>query len=130
MSEERGMPVTRDEVFEALRAVPEPCSITMQRTPTDIVAMGLVESIVVEGSTVEVCLVLTDTACVHFNGMRDYVTSVLLTHDGIDSVSVTMSTSSLWTTDRMNPSKGPWRETPRTLQLQPVKKRAPETTQI
>ena len=37
----------REAVMAALASVPEPCSIAMRR-PTDIVAMGLVESVTIE----------------------------------------------------------------------------------
>jgi metal-sulfur cluster biosynthetic enzyme len=91
---------TRDEVREALRAVPEPCSIAMGDT-LDICEMGLVEEIDIDGAHVSVELVLTDTSCVHFMSMRRYITDVLLELEGVDSVDVAMSTRKLWTPDRV-----------------------------
>lgn len=98
--------VSPDQVFEAMRAVPEPCSIAMSR-PRDIVDMGLVESVRVDGGTAEVCLVLTDPSCVHFAAMRSYITDTLLDIDGIDDVTVTMSTTQLWMPNRMSPVRAP-----------------------
>jgi metal-sulfur cluster biosynthetic enzyme len=97
------MTLTPAAIFEALRAVPEPCSIAMS-VPQDIVSMGLVEDIRVEGSAVALSLVLTDPSCVHFTAIRRYITDVLLELDGITSVEVRMSTTQLWTPDRMNPT--------------------------
>jgi metal-sulfur cluster biosynthetic enzyme len=100
------MTLTPQEVFEALRSVPEPCSIAMSE-PTDIVSMGLVESIRVDGGNVAVSLVLTDPSCVHFTALRTYMSDLLCERDDVDSVEVIMSTTQLWTADLMNPSGPP-----------------------
>jgi len=93
--------VTRTEVLERLRQVPEPCSILM-RTRLDIVEMGLVDEIDIDADgCVRVVLVLTDPSCVHFLSMRRYITDVLLEHPGIRAVDVVMSTDELWTPERM-----------------------------
>lgn len=102
----RVTPVSAEQVFERLREVPEPCSIAMA-APQSIVDMGLVESISVDGPTVRVCLVLTDPSCVHFMSMRRYIRDVLARLDGVRDVVVTMSTTRLWTPDRMNPRTTP-----------------------
>ena len=96
------MAPTRQAIMEALRAVPEPCSIAM-RTPMDICEMGLVEEVEVRDGRVRVVLVLTDPSCVHFVSMRRYITDVLAGLDGVESVEVAMSTTQLWTTDRLRP---------------------------
>lgn len=92
--------VTEAEVMIALRAVPEPCSLAM-KTPMDITEMGLVESVTIDGGAVAVVLVLTDPSCVHFLSMRTYIRDELLQLDGVQTVDVTMSTSQLWTEDRL-----------------------------
>jgi metal-sulfur cluster biosynthetic enzyme len=94
------MSVTREDVLEALRAVPEPCSIAM-RAPMDICEMGLVEDIEIGGGHVVVTLVLTDPSCVHFGAMRRFITDELLRLDAVETVSVAMSTRTLWTPDRV-----------------------------
>jgi len=92
--------MTRDSVLEALRGVPEPCSIAM-KTPMDICEMGLVEEIEIAGGHVGVTLVLTDPSCVHFTAMQRFITDELLELEGVESVSVGLSTRTLWTPDRV-----------------------------
>jgi metal-sulfur cluster biosynthetic enzyme len=94
------MAVGVEEVMAALRSVPEPCSIAM-KTPLDITEMGLVEDVAVDGGSVAVVLVLTDPSCVHFLSMRRFIRDALLELDGVDAVEVTMSTTQLWTSDRL-----------------------------
>jgi metal-sulfur cluster biosynthetic enzyme len=91
---------TRERVLEALRTVPEPCSIAMGDT-MDICEMGLVEQIDIDGSAVTIELVLTDTSCVHFMSMRRYIADAVMEIDGVDTVEVGMSTRTLWTPDRV-----------------------------
>jgi metal-sulfur cluster biosynthetic enzyme len=88
-----------DEIRERLRTVPEPCGLLM-RTPIDICEMGLVDEISCSDGRVRVELVLTDASCVHFGGLRRYITDVLLELPGVDTVEVTASTTKLWTPDR------------------------------
>ena len=90
---------TEDQIRAQLRMVPEPCSLLM-RTPLDICEMGLVEEISCADGRVHIELVLTDTSCVHYVGMRRYITDVLLELPGVETVEVTMSTTKLWTPDR------------------------------
>jgi metal-sulfur cluster biosynthetic enzyme len=90
---------SRDEVMERLRTVPEPCGLLM-REPIDICQMGLVEQIACDQGVVRIELVLTDTSCVHFSGLRRYITDVVGELPGVESVVVTASTTRLWTPDR------------------------------
>src|SRR5918996_721888 len=94
------MTVLREQVVEAMRAVPDPCSIAM-RTPMDVVEMGLIGEVRIEGGHVTVELVLTDPSCVHFRSMSTYIRDVLTGLDGIESVDVVQTTSTLWTPDRV-----------------------------
>jgi metal-sulfur cluster biosynthetic enzyme len=105
-----GVSPTPEAVLDLLRTVPEPCSLSMA-CPTDIVSMGLVDTVDIHGGRVDVCLVLTDPSCVHFAAMRRYISDVLVGCDGVDEVAVTMSTSQLW---------DPHRREPRRLTLTPV----------
>jgi metal-sulfur cluster biosynthetic enzyme len=93
---------TEEEIRTQLRKVPEPCALLM-RTPLDICEMGLVDEISCGGGTVRVELVLTDTSCAHYAGLRGYITDVLLELPGVQSVEVTISTTKLWTPDRRDP---------------------------
>jgi len=100
------MTTTADLVFEALRTIPEPCSIAMG-APESLASMGLVESIDIVGDRVDVSLVLTDPSCVHFLSMRRYIVDTVGALDGVAEVTVRMSTTRLWTADRMNPHTPP-----------------------
>jgi len=93
-------PVPAEDAIRAqLRKVPEPCGLLM-RAPLDICEMGLVDEISCSGGRVRVVLVLTDPSCVHFGGMRRYITDVVGELPGVDAVEVTISTTTLWTPDR------------------------------
>lgn len=94
------MTAPSEELVRArLRAVPEPCGLLM-RSPMDICEMGLVESVECADGHVRVELVLTDTSCVHFSGLRRYITDLLRELPGVETVAVTASTTTLWTPDR------------------------------
>jgi metal-sulfur cluster biosynthetic enzyme len=94
---------TLDAIRAQLRKVPEPCGLLM-RAPLDICEMGLVDEISCSGGRVRVVLVLTDPSCVHFGGMRRYITDVLLELPGVNAVEVAISTTTLWTPDRRQPA--------------------------
>lgn len=96
---------SEEDIRAQLATVPEPCGLLM-RSPLDICQMGLVEKIEREAGCVRVELVLTDTSCVHFAGMRRYITDALLTLPGVERVEVTASTTVLWTPDRVRPQDG------------------------
>jgi metal-sulfur cluster biosynthetic enzyme len=95
----RAVSPTHEAVLEALRRVPEPCSIAM-RAPIDICEMGLVEDVRIDDGHVRVELVLTDPSCAHFMSMRRYIADVVGELDGVEEVDVVMSTRTLWTPDR------------------------------
>jgi metal-sulfur cluster biosynthetic enzyme len=101
------MTPTPDVVLEALRKVPEPCSIAMRKVPLDIVEMGLVDDVHIAEGNVRVELVLTDPSCVHFTSMRRFIRDVLMRLDGVETVEVVMSTKKLWTADRMDVRRAP-----------------------
>lgn len=88
-----------ERVRYELRRVPEPCGLLM-REPIDICEMGLVEHVECHDGEVRVELVLTDTSCVHFSGLRRYIADVVGALPGVRSVHVTASTTIMWTPDR------------------------------
>ena len=100
------MSIDAQQVFAALERVPEPCSIAMGAAES-IVSMGLVESVDVDGDTVDVSLVLTDPSCVHFTAMRRYIVDEVTASTAASTVRVRMSTTQLWTPERMHPSAPP-----------------------
>jgi metal-sulfur cluster biosynthetic enzyme len=95
-----GVSVVRRQLQEALRRVPEPCSIAM-RAPMDIVEMGLVGDLRIGHGHVIVELVLTDPSCAHFRSLQRFISDALLEVDSVDSVEVVLSTRTLWTPDRV-----------------------------
>lgn len=90
---------SQERIRQELRQVPEPCGLLM-REPIDICAMGLVDEIECRDGHVRIMLVLTDASCVHFSGMRRYIADVLTALPGVDAVTVTASTTQMWTPDR------------------------------
>lgn len=64
------------------------------------VAMGLVDEISYDDGDVRIVLVLTDASCVHFTGLRRYIGDVIGLMPGVDSMTVTASTTEIWTQDR------------------------------
>src|ERR1700738_4430450 len=95
------MKVRRERLLDALQEVAEPCSIAM-RGPMNIVEMGLIGDLSIEGGQVIVELVLTDPSCAHFRSLQSYIGDVLKTLDWVESVQVVHSTAILWTPDRVN----------------------------
>ena len=95
-----GAAPTREQIMERIDSVPEPCGFLM-RAPLSVLEMGLVDEIRIERGTVEIELVLTDAACVHFSALRRYIADAVGELDGVDRVTVVPSTTKLWTPDRL-----------------------------
>jgi metal-sulfur cluster biosynthetic enzyme len=84
-----------------LDTISDPCSVAMS-DPMGLVEMGLVEHIVVaDDGAVTVTLCLTDTSCVHFNGIVAYIRDALMPLDGVSSVSIAHTLETIWTDDRI-----------------------------
>jgi len=94
------MTVSVEQVMDALAAIPEPCSLAL-KAPTNLRDMGLIESVSIDAGHVAVVLVLTDPSCVHFLGMRRYIMDEVGRLPGVVEVAVSMSTTQLWTSDRI-----------------------------
>ena len=92
-------PPTVADVRRELRRVVDPCSLAIG-SPVDIEALGLVEDIAVDGATVRVSLVLTDTSCVFWQGIRRHVADILLGLPGVECADVSLCPDVLWTPDR------------------------------
>ena len=91
--------LTRSDVLAMLATIPEPCAIALG-DPTNIVSMGLVESIEISQSSVAIELCLTDTACVHYPAMKRYIADTLRELGGVTQTQVKITTDVLWTPDR------------------------------
>jgi metal-sulfur cluster biosynthetic enzyme len=89
------MAVQPDEVRSALRQIIDPCSVGLGR-PVDIVTLGVVDDIVVNGGDVLVKLLLTDPACFFLGDFRRYITDVVSGLDEVSSVRVDLVDDRVW----------------------------------
>jgi len=90
-------------ITKALEAVVDPCSKAMGK-PMDIVTMGLVESISIDGHKVTLTVILTDANCFFFGDIEHFVADVLTDLPGVDEVDVQISSTTLWSPDRVGRS--------------------------
>ena len=90
--------VDRDAVEQALKKVQDPCSISMGN-PMDLVTMGLIESIDINGGRVEILIILTDPNCLFFTTMEKYITDMVMDVPGVTEVDVDISGNTLWSED-------------------------------
>jgi metal-sulfur cluster biosynthetic enzyme len=93
---------TREQIFEALSAVYDTCSV-FNGTRLDIVEMGLVHDIEQDEGNVRVRLLLTDPMCLYLFEMRSQIIEVLSALPGVESVEVEPVAGKLWWPERMTP---------------------------
>jgi metal-sulfur cluster biosynthetic enzyme len=93
---------TRDQIYAALATVYDTCSL-FNGTRLDIVEMGLVHDVEVEGSTVRVRLLLTDPMCAYLFDMRSQIIEALTALPGVENVEVEPVAGKLWWPERMAP---------------------------
>jgi metal-sulfur cluster biosynthetic enzyme len=75
----------------------------MSEHPIDIIDLGLVESIEVDGRDAEVTLLLTSQRCTYFLDINDEICERVESLEAIDSCEVHQDTSGkIWTNDRMS----------------------------
>lgn len=91
---------TTAEVEKALELVIDPCSKAMG-SPMDIVTMGLVERIDIDGGKVTITVILTDAACYFFTAIEQFVTDVVSVLPHVTEVDVQISSTTLWSPERM-----------------------------
>jgi metal-sulfur cluster biosynthetic enzyme len=94
---------TREQIVEQLTQVIDPCSLSMGGR-RDIRAMGLVEAVNVDGTTVRIELVLTDPACVFWTGIKQNAIDVVSDLPGVAKVEVEISRRATWSPRRMRTS--------------------------
>jgi len=92
--------IATTEVEKALALVIDPCSKAMG-SPMDIVTMGLVERIDIDGGKVTITVILTDANCFFFNAIEQFVTDVVTDVPGVTEVDVQISSTTLWSPERM-----------------------------
>ncbi len=88
-------------VMDALREVYDPCCADLG---ISIVDMGVVEDVRVDGSHVDVDLVLTTGWCPFVVSMSTAIPEALTAIDGVESVDVKVVWDPVWTMDRLSES--------------------------
>jgi metal-sulfur cluster biosynthetic enzyme len=89
----------RPTLIDALREVYDPCCADRG---ISIVDMGVVEDVRLDGSHVEVDLVLTTGWCPFVASMSSAIPDRLKCLDGVDSVEVKVVWDPVWTMDRLS----------------------------
>ena len=93
--------MTRDVLIAALREVYDPCCADRG---ISIVDMGVVEDVRVDGSHVDVDLVLTTGWCPFVVSMSTAIPEALCALDGVNTVDVKVVWEPAWTPDRLSES--------------------------
>ena len=93
--------MTRAVLMDALREVYDPCCADRG---ISIVDMGVVEDVRVEGSHVDVDLVLTTGWCPFVASMSSTIPDRLRMLDGVETVDVKVVWDPVWTMDRLSES--------------------------
>jgi metal-sulfur cluster biosynthetic enzyme len=91
----------RPALFDALREVYDPCCADRG---ISIVDMGVVEDVRLDGSHVDVDLVLTTGWCPFVASMSSAIPDRLKRLDGVESVDVKVVWDPVWTMDRLSDS--------------------------
>jgi len=84
-----------DALRDALRRVVDPCSIATG-VPVDLLDMGLVKDLRLDGGTARVELIVTSPLCLQIGLIADRVREVLAEVDGVGSVEVTVDARAEW----------------------------------
>ena len=92
-------PPTKDELIDALRDVYDPCC---EDRGISIVDMGVVEDVRVDGSRVQVDLVLTTGWCPFVVNMSTAIPERLRRVEGVEDVDVEVVWEPVWTMDRLS----------------------------
>jgi metal-sulfur cluster biosynthetic enzyme len=87
---------TRDEVIEALRSVEDP------ELGMDIVDLGLLYDVEVEGPKVKVIHSLTSMGCPAGPMIQEDIQNVAASLEGVEDVEIELTWDPPWTTERMS----------------------------
>ena len=87
---------TKDEVIEALRTVEDP------ELGMDIVDLGLLYDVEVDGPKVKVIHSLTSMGCPAGPMIQDDIQNVASSLEGVDEVEIELTWDPPWTPDRMS----------------------------
>lgn len=89
-----------EQVRGRLDEVLDPCSTFTDR-PQSIVALGLVDAVEIEGTTVTVYLLPTNQLCMYIPHMAEEIESRVGELPAVRSVTVEVVADKVWTQDRM-----------------------------
>ncbi|WP_134705167.1 1,2-phenylacetyl-CoA epoxidase subunit PaaD [Ammoniphilus sp. YIM 78166] len=84
------------QVWEKLQLVTDP-----EITSVNLIEMGMVEKVIVEGNQVEVQLIPTYIGCPALNMMEEDVIEAVSQVQGVDEVKVSFLRTPIWTSDRI-----------------------------
>jgi metal-sulfur cluster biosynthetic enzyme len=90
-----------DPLRDALRRVVDPCSIATG-VPVDLLDMGLVKDLRLDGGTAHVELLVTSPLCTQIGLIIERVQEVLEDVDGVGSVEVTVDARAEWSPGMMS----------------------------
>jgi metal-sulfur cluster biosynthetic enzyme len=90
------MSVTSEDVFEALRVVEDP------ELGMDVVDLGLVYDVKVDGGSVAVTYSLTSMGCPAGAQIEQDIKDVLASMEGVDEVTTELTFTPPWSPDRMS----------------------------
>ncbi len=91
------MPATEKEIREALKGVKDP------ELGLDLVVLGLIYDIEVEGDHVDAVISLTSPMCPVAGEIVENVKETIEGVDGVESADVELTFDPPWTPDRINP---------------------------
>lgn len=89
-----------DTVMQLLDTVQDPCSVRMGK-PLGLVAMGLVESVAIDGEAIRIRMILTGPGCFFYFQFADQITRTLAPVAEGRDIDVIIDDTILWTRDRM-----------------------------
>lgn len=94
------VPEVTDQIIDRIRAVLDPCSC-LTDSPVNIVDMGLVESVEIEGTSVEIELVPTSPMCLYMAEIMDEVKAEVSALDAVEEVHVRQNIETIWRPNRL-----------------------------
>jgi len=96
--------ISQDQITEALRSVVDPCSIATG-VPIDLVDMGIVRGIKIDGSHVEIQLRFTSPVCLQAMNITSAIEDAVMAIEGVEQVTCdTRSGAWEWKPEMMAPS--------------------------
>lgn len=76
--------------------------VTDPELDIDIVSLGLIDDIAVDGDSVRIIMTLTTPACPYVSNILEDVRKAIFSHQGVESVDLRISLDPPWTIDRVS----------------------------